>query len=157
MVRALLSSMVGQLLIALLGLAIVSACSLEAGTKPAPAANLHKTNWLLKTLDGANVNSERPLSLQFDGGRLNGYAGCNSIFGNYTASNDGVFSVGSIGSTKMACIGERDQLEHTYLQRLAQASQYAVVRDQLHLLDGQRKILLVFTAEPPRNNPKTPL
>lgn len=102
------------------------------------AANLAGTHWNLKTLDGATVaNDERPLSISFDENRINGYAGCNSFFGNYTASGDDVFSSGSVGTTKMACLGERDQLERHYLEQLAQAKQYVISRDQLHLLDAQ--------------------
>lgn len=149
MVRKLLSSFAAQLILVLLGLAIVSACSLDTNTKTHVAANLAGTHWNLKTLDGTTVASgERPLSISFDENRINGYAGCNSFFGNYTASGDGVFSSGSVGTTKMACLGERDQMEQHYLEQLAQAKQYVISRDQLHLLDAQRKILLVFSAVP---------
>jgi heat shock protein HslJ len=149
MVRKILSSLAAQLVIVLLGLAIVSACSLDSNVKVAPTMTLVNTDWQLKTLEGATINSKRPLSMRFDESRINGYAGCNSFFGNYTASSDGVFSTGSIGTTKMACLGEGDLLEQQYLAKLAQAKQYVISRDQLHLLDAQRKTLLVFNATKP--------
>ena len=148
MVKNFLTSLVGQLLLVLLGLAVISACSLEANTKPHATLNLNGTQWQLKTLNGATINAERPLSISFDGNRMNGYAGCNSFCGSYNASRDGVFGTGAIGATKMACMGERDQLERDYLERLAQAKSYAVSRDQLQLLDAQRKVLLSFISAP---------
>jgi heat shock protein HslJ len=148
MVKNFLTSLVGQLLLVLLGLAVISACSLEAHTKPHTALNLNGTQWHLKTLNGATLKTERPLSISFDSNRMSGYSGCNSFFGSYTASSDGVFGTGAIGATKMACIGERDQLERDYLDRLAQASTYTASRDQLQLLDAQRKVLLSFVSAP---------
>ena len=148
MIKNFLTSVVGQLLLVLLALAVISACSLEANTKPHTTVSLNGTQWHLKSLNGATINAERPLSISFDGNRMNGYAGCNSFFGSYNASSDGVFDAGTIGATKMACIGERDQLERDYLARLVQASIYAVNRDQLQLLDAQRKVLLSFTSAP---------
>jgi heat shock protein HslJ len=57
------------------------------------AANLAGTHWNLKTLDGATVaNDERPLSISFDENRINGYAGCNSFFGNYRHSDNSFHS-----------------------------------------------------------------
>ena len=85
MVKNFLTSLVGQLLLVLLGLAVISACSLEANTKPHATLNLNGTQWQLKTLNGATINAERPLSISFDGNRMNGYAGCNSFFGSYNA------------------------------------------------------------------------
>ncbi|QTR51348.1 META domain-containing protein [Candidatus Thiothrix anitrata] len=148
MVKNFLTSLVGQLLLVLLGLAVISACSLEANTKPHATLNLNGTQWHLKTLKGATLKTERPLSISFDSNRMSGYSGCNSFFGSYTASSDGVFGTGAIGATKMACIGERDQLERDYLDRLAQASTYTASRDQLQLLDAQRKVLLSFVSAP---------
>lgn len=145
MVRKFFSSLAGQLFIALLGLAIVSACSLD--TKAKTALNLVDTNWTLKTLDGTALNSERPLSLRFSADHVNGYAGCNSFFANYTASSDGVFGLGTVGMTKMACLGTRDQQEREFLQRLNQVKQYSMTREQLLLLDAQRKVLLAFNTD----------
>lgn len=140
------TSLTGQILSALVGLAVISACTLETGfSAPAPLS-LAETQWQLKTLNNAGVTSDRPLTLNLDETRINGYAGCNRFFGGYVASADGVFSTSATGTTKMACTGERDQLERDYLQHLSQTRRYAVVHDQLHLLDDQRQILLVYQA-----------
>ncbi len=149
--KAFFSSFAGQIIGVLLLLAVVSACSLDA---PAPpnAISLAGTQWNLKTLGSQAINTERPPTLNFDASRLSGFAGCNQFFGNYTGSTDGVFSTSAIGSTKMACIGAGDQLEQQFFAQLEKASQYALTREQLHLLDTKRNILMVFTAAKSTDN-----
>lgn len=141
-----LASLAGQIFGVLIGLAIVSACTLETGFSAPRPLTLANTQWKLKPLGNTAVDAARPLTLNFDETRASGYAGCNRFFSGYTASADGVFSTSSIGTTKMACMGERDQQEHEYLQQLAQAKRYAITHGQLHLLDEQRQILLVYQA-----------
>ena len=143
----------GRIIAFSIGLAIISACSMDAKTQPAPELNLQNTVWQLKLLADQPVNNVRPLTLQFAENRLSGYAGCNSFFGSYIGSGDGVFSAGALGATKMACDGTRDTLEQTYLTALRQAKQFAVSRDQLHLLDANRKVLMVFSPIPNPSNP----
>ena len=143
--KTVLSSFTGQILSVVVGLTVVSACTLDGKTHPEPSLSLKNTTWQLQTLDGNPVVSERPLTLNFDDNRLNGYAGCNSFFGTYVSGADGVFSSGAIGATKMACGGERDQHEQHYLNALSQAHQFVVSHDQLHLLDANRQLLMVFS------------
>lgn len=151
MVRKIVSSFAGQLILVLLALAIVSACSMEtrhSQHNPSPA--LASSQWRLVSLNNAAVtNTARPLTLGFEAGKLSGFSGCNRFFGNYTSSRDGVFSAGPIGATKMACGGEQDLLEQQYLNRLAQARQYAVSVGQLQLLDAAHNVLLTFDADKP--------
>lgn len=146
--KAFFTSFTGQIISVLLMLAIVSACTLEP-TDTSPTMTLAGTSWNLKTLDGQTVSSDPPPNISFEASRMGGYGGCNRYFANYTGSSDGVFSTDQVGATKMACIGERGQLEQRYLELLGKASQYAVSREQLHLLDTNRKILLVFAAAKP--------
>jgi heat shock protein HslJ len=131
----------------LVGLAIMSACSMESKTLDSTTSTLAGTQWNLQTLDGKTVKNSRPLTISFEDGRLNGFSGCNRFFGHYTDSTDGVFSTGQLGATKMACGDGRDQLEQHYLEQLAASKLYAISLGQLHLLDPKRKILMVFTAE----------
>lgn len=147
--RTFFTSLTGQVSSALLALLLVSACTLDPAEAPPPTTTLAGTTWELKTIDNQPAPAKQPLTLSFEDTRMGGYSGCNRYFGNYTSSNDGVFSTGPIGATKMACIGERGQQEQHYLELLGKASQYAVSRGQLHLLDTSRKILLVFTAAKP--------
>ena len=153
MLKKLLTSITGQLLVVLIGLAIISACTVDSNdTKSEPTLSLTGTHWELQKIGKEAITSERPLTLNFDDSRLTGYSGCNRYFGSYTGSPDGVFSTGPLGATKMACQGERDQLEQRYFEQLGKASQYAITHDQLHLLDAERTILMVFIAAKPENN-----
>jgi heat shock protein HslJ len=129
-------------------LAIVSACSLDTEKTVTPMT-LSGTQWDLKTLSGQAVKTDKLPSIQFDTSRMNGYAGCNQFFGNYTGSSDGVFSSSGIGATKMACIGDKSALEQQFFAQLAKTSQYAIVLDQLHLLDNDRNILMILSAAKP--------
>ena len=148
MFRVFFTSFSGQILGVLLLLAFISACSFESKSTT-PAMTLSNTQWNLKTLSGKAVTLERLPTLNFDTSRMNGFSGCNQFFGNYTGSSDGVFSSSGVGATKMACIGEKDQLEQQFFTQLDKASQYAVTREQLHLLDDKRNILMVFSAAKP--------
>lgn len=151
-----LTSLAGQVFGVLIGLAVISACTLETSFSAPKPLTLSDTQWTLKTQDNTTTEYARPLTLNFDEARMAGYAGCNRFFGGYTASADGVFSTGAIGTTKMACIGDRDQLEKNYLQQLAQAKRYAITHGQLHLLDEQRKVLLVYQAMKPDKKQEQP-
>jgi heat shock protein HslJ len=145
MIRKILTSFAGQLVLALAGLAIVSACSLEGHATPATSTPLSGTHWNLKILEGASTASQRPLTLSLDSNRLNGFSGCNHYSGNYTRSGGDAMGISALGTTKMACGGEADLLEQHFVGLLSQVKQYAISHDQLHLLGADRKILMVFS------------
>lgn len=147
MIRKFIYSVPGQLFTALVALAIVSACSLDAKSDVSSGMQLTGTQWNLKTLAGNTVISERPLNVSFEDNRINGFAGCNRFFTSYTQGADGSFSIGSIGATKMACGPERDALEQQFLTQLANIKQFSISRDQLYLLDAERKIVMSFTMD----------
>ncbi len=145
MLKKLLSSVTGQILIVLLGLAIVSACSnLDTQANPKPAMSVAGTQWELHKLGKDTLTLAPPISINFDSDRVAGYSGCNRYFASYTASGDGVFGVGPIGATKMACMGEGGQLEQRYFEELGKANQYCIILNQLHLMDAKRNVLMVF-------------
>ncbi|MBO0613144.1 META domain-containing protein [Thiothrix fructosivorans] len=148
MLKTFFPSVSAQMLGVLAFLAIISACSLDTEKAVTPMT-LSGTQWDLKTLSGQTVKTDKLPTIQFDTSRMNGYAGCNQFFGNYTGSSDGVFSSSGIGATKMACMGDKSQLEQQFFAQLAKTSQYAIVLDQLHLLDNDRNILMVLSAAKP--------
>lgn len=151
MLKAFFSSFTGQLVGVLVLLSIISACSFDA-KEPAPSITLANTSWVLKTLDGKAVTTDRLPTIQFDDTRMNGYSGCNQFFGNYTSSNDGIFTTSAVGATKMACLDDKNALEQQFFAQLEKANKYAVTREQLHLLDNGRNILMVFNAEKPASD-----
>jgi len=148
MLKAFFSSLPGQIIGALAFLSIISACSFDA-REPVPDMTLASTSWVLKTLDGKPVTTDKLPTIQFDDTRMNGYSGCNQFFGNYTSSNDGIFTTSAVGATKMACLDDKNALEQQFFTQLEKANKYSVTREQLHLLDNGRNILMVFNAEKP--------
>ncbi|WGZ93810.1 MAG: META domain-containing protein [Candidatus Thiothrix putei] len=148
MLKVFFSSLTGQIISALVFLSIISACSFDA-REPAPGMTLANTSWTLKTLDGKPVTTDKLPTIQFDDTRMNGYSGCNQFFGNYTSSSDGIFTTSAVGATKMACLDDKNALEQQFFAQLEKANKYAVTREQLHLLDHGRNILMVLNAAKP--------
>ena len=145
MFSKIITSFAGQIFIVLIGLAIVSACSMRAETKPAYTNELAGTYWELKKLTGYDGAIERAPTLDFSQDRLSGFNGCNRIFANYAAGQDGSVSFGQLGSTKMACMNQAGELEKKINAALVTSKLFAVSRDALHLMDSERKVLLVLT------------
>ena len=67
--------------------------------------------------------------------RVTGFAGCNSLTGGYTLSDDKVKFV--IATTKMMCPPEQMAVEDFLLKVLTSATSYRIEGDVLELLDGQ--------------------
>ncbi|OQX16266.1 MAG: hypothetical protein BWK73_04425 [Thiothrix lacustris] len=145
MLKIFFSSLTGQIISALVLLSVISACSFDA-KEPMPKLTLANTSWIVKTLDGKPITTDKPPTIQFDDTRMNGYAGCNQFFGNFTSSGDGIFTTSAVGATKMACLGDNNTLEQQFFTQLEKANQYAITLEQLHLLDDKRNILMVLNA-----------
>lgn len=80
------------------------------GGKILPPDTLAGSNWTFVSIGGKPVTSDRPTSLQFDGDRLSGSAGCNRFSGRYSATGD-TLTAGPLMATEMACPGmELEQL-----------------------------------------------
>lgn len=67
--------------------------------------------------------------------RITGFAGCNSLTGGYTLSDDKVKF--TIATTKMMCPPEQMAVEDFLLGVLTSATSYRIDGDVLELLDGQ--------------------
>ena len=63
MIKTILSSVLGQITIALIGLDVISAYSLEPQAAVLLSKSLAGTQWQLQTLVGENLQSERPITL----------------------------------------------------------------------------------------------
>jgi len=119
----------------------------EEPTDPKPLVG---TAWLLQSL-GPTGNLHPALTtaevtLQFSGdGRVNGQAGCNSYFGQYSSSVDGSFTITGLGSTKMFCHepGVMQQ-EQDFLNALAAAERYEVKNGRLHISGGGTEMVLSY-------------
>lgn len=79
-------------------------------------------------------------------GKLIGFAGCNSFFGSYVAT-DNTIEPGPIGSTRMACPDDVMAAEQKFLAALQSATSYRIVADELILTgEGRSGLRLVLTA-----------
>lgn len=74
-------------------------------------------DWRVVSLDGRAVEGERAPTLRFESGRASGFAGCNRWTGEARLTGEGL-SLGPIAATKMACIGEGDEIERLFLELL---------------------------------------
>ncbi len=85
--------------------------------------------WVLQDL-GQPLLPDSLITIEFTAdGQVNGSAGCNSYFGNYTLDGDSLIT-GPIGSTQMWCEGYMDQ-ESAFLQALQTATGLTVTETEL--------------------------
>ncbi|MEN9433859.1 MAG: hypothetical protein RLZZ422_1448 [Pseudomonadota bacterium] len=133
-------------LIALVGyFLLLSGCNTQTNTSSIPNPLLNPSQWsLAKHPDTLS----RPVTLNFESGRVNGFNGCNSYSGSYVANADGTLALGKPGTSRMLCSGIAAQTEREYMNKLSKVRMYALVRGQLLLLDAERKPLLTFQHTP---------
>jgi heat shock protein HslJ/putative hemolysin len=119
---------------------------------PAPPTSLEGALWTLNGLaEGDAVVStwlDAEINIQFAEGQVNGSGGCNTFFGPYTLDGE-TLTFGPLAQTRMACEEERMQREAAFMQALEQAAAYRTELDTLTLLDGDGRILLLFTRSAP--------
>lgn len=81
-------------------------------------------------------------AFQADGGKINGFAGCNSFFGTYSFDGSEI-SFSQLGSTKMACVQNVID-EQAFLQMFDQVQKLSIENEMLSLLDASNNVLAVF-------------
>lgn len=90
--------------------------------------------------------ADRPPSIEFlDDGQMQGFTCCNSFFGHYTTRDSSAVHLIRItidGVTLTFC--PHSDREEEYLELLKRARSYEVDRQQLKLLDGTGKTILIF-------------
>ncbi len=103
--------------------------------------SLSSTKWTLAD----NVKGKVP-SLNIEGEKISGNAGCNNYFG--TAKVDpssGNFSSGALGSTKMAC--DNMSVEQNFMDMVGKANKYVVSGNTLELYKDNLLLLKFNKAE----------
>ena len=107
--------------------------------------------WKLKTLEGKDVkmsaNQEREIffTLKSQENRVTGFAGCNSISGEYTLEEGNRIRFSNMATTMMMC-PDVDVNESEYLKIFELADNYTINGDILSLNVGRRAPLAVFEA-----------
>lgn len=108
-----------------------------------PPSELAGTSWTFVSIGGVPVAGERPTSLQFEGERLSGSAGCNRFSGSYTVEG-GTLTAGPLMATKMACPGAGMTQESAFFALMRGPVSLAFPSDgtlEITGADGQRAIL----------------
>jgi len=125
--------------------------TLFSGTEPSlafeaePAPALEGVTWTVTGFNNGRQAVVSPLSgtslsLTFKGGRVEGFAGCNSFRATYTAEADRIV-IGPAAVTRMSCGGDGVmQQERLFLSALASATTWGFVGKLLdmHRADGER-------------------
>ena len=105
------------------------------GGKILPPDTLAGSSWTFVSIDGVAVAKDRPTSLQFDGSRLSGSAGCNRFSGGYSAA-DGTLTAGPLMATEMACPGPGMSQEAAFFQLMAAPVSLTFADDGTLILTG---------------------
>lgn len=119
--------------------------------KKADKAPIVEKYWKLKTLEGKDIemvdNQEREIffTLKSQDNRVNGFAGCNSISGEYTLEEGNRIRFSKMATTMKMC-PDVDINESEFLKVFELADNYTINGDVLSLNVGRRAPLAVFEA-----------
>ena len=109
-----------------------------AGCQTAMTSDSLSGDWDLIELGGKPVElaeAEKPPTISFDDDRqrVEGFAGCNTYFGDYVLAGSSL-TFGPLGSTRMACPGSEENIETAYLASLRQTTAWRIKGGKLQLL-----------------------
>lgn len=129
------------ILIVLLASISIASCG------PSSGMSLDDTAWELTAIGGVPPVAGSTITLAFEGGEIDGNAGCNHYFGSYSLNSVGGFQTGAIAMTEMACLDTEGvmQQELAYLEYLGSAVKAVRIGNQLKLEDASGANILVFT------------
>jgi len=101
-----------------------------------PPDTLAGSNWTFVSIGGVAVAADRSTSLQFDGERLSGSAGCNRFGGGYSVK-DGVLTAGQLAATEMACPGPGMEQERAFFDLMSAPADVGFPSDGTMVLTGK--------------------
>ncbi len=104
--------------------------------RPASGTALLETRWIASFVPGPSAEGEPDREVSFSlrsGGRIAGFAGCNTFSGLYTVSGETI-KFGPLISTKMFCPAMA--IEDNLFRALGQTDNFLTVEDQLFLYKG---------------------
>lgn len=103
---------------------------------------LQGVDWQVVEIAGDAVG-DYDVTVRFSGDdTINGRAACNSYFGTYQLSGEGI-RVSQLAGTKMACEDERMRLEYAFLGALSTTQRFEIERQS----DSGRDVILLHTED----------
>jgi len=141
-----------RLAIFVLATLIIAGCNTTKDTTSGnkfTSATIIDTTWELTKLDGTKVDQSTTtgkkihFSLNSAVNRVNGHAGCNTFYGNYTLEKGNRIRFAKLVSTRMACLDAAID-ESNLLEVFQLADNYTINGDTLMLNIGRRTPLAVF-------------
>jgi putative lipoprotein len=107
--------------------------------------DLDGSAWVLQKLQNKDLIESTNITLEFDGERASGYAGCNGYGGTYNAG-DNSLSLGDITATQRGCLAPEGVMEQesTYLETLTEIATYTLNGANLEITNAAGDTLLTF-------------
>ncbi len=122
--------------------AVVLAASLLAGTAvTATATSLPQGVWIVEDIDGRGVIDNLQSTLEADGDRVAGMAGCNRYNGQLREDGTAL-SIGPVISTRMMCPPAVMDQEQKLFSALARVRGMDLRNGLLHLLDAEGRSII---------------
>jgi heat shock protein HslJ len=133
--------------------ALVIGCAAEAPTPTLALDELPGTGWRLVTLEDHNGTLDAldvaEITLAFTAQKgLVGSGGCNRYFGGIEVSDEGVLSIGPLGSTQMACGDVPMGREYRYLRALEACEAIEGAAGRLEFKSRDGAVRIVFEEAP---------
>jgi heat shock protein HslJ len=132
---------------------VLAAAAADPGAAPrTAAATLEGSTWRMTHLRGQDEKTLAGLpngvTIRFEGGRLQGFGGCNQLAGSYSIDRDRV-TLGPLAGTMMACPQPAMEVETAFKKALTGALRFYVVEGRLTLAsESDADPRLVFEAVP---------
>lgn len=124
--------------------AILTSCTSLSNTASPITETINK-KWELISLQGNEIMTSKPVYIDFDANnRITGFAGCNTIKGNYAVKNGTQINFTQVSSTKMRCSPYDMNVEKEVMEVLKTADNFTMNNGQLMLNVGRRAPLAVF-------------
>ena len=131
----------------LAGFALIALQGRQMAQQKDSMPSLIGPQWRPVKVDGEGLADHGEMFVQFaeDGG-ISGHGGCNRFFGSLESTDDG-FSVGPLGSTRMACPEPIMDLEMAFIAAVQKMSSYEIENARLKIQDSRQNVVAELVVE----------
>ena len=96
--------------------------------------------WILVSLNGKSVATDKPPTMKFERGKLAIFGGVNRMSGSYALIDNGSITLGQLVSTKMAGPSDLMELERNFSEIMVSVNGFHVRGNELQLLSDGRGV-----------------